>query len=290
MKDNIVDCPSGLRVRVSKLKVRQFKLLGNRKALETGETFDSFLRSCAQEVVDPGPAYPSYTPGTVFDWKAALQGDRFTALLGVRRVTHPDNFEFDVQCARCGDEVGWSVDLAKLPVVRYPASSVEAFVRREELIVEVAGRRVFYRLMTGAEEERIRNHLERLKKSDSRTRKHPFDPIVDAAIARLSKVEGLKPADVRDWYEDLDADEMLKIGRALEATAGGVETEISVVHSEDPRCGGTTKVELPFGSKEFWIPRGPGMGTGWAPPPTGATPPKEAPIPSPEDLEDSSLG
>ena len=54
---------------------------------------------------------------------------------------------------------------------------------------------------------------------------------------------------------------MLKIGRAMEATSGGVETTIEVVHSADPRCGGTTRVELPFGSREFWVPRGPGMGT-----------------------------
>lgn len=261
MKDNIVECPSGLRVRVDKLKVKQFKLLGDKKALESGETFETFLASRAQNIVDPGPAYPNWTPGTVFDWKRALQGDRFMALLGIRRATHPDTFDFDVQCSGCGEEIAWSVDLSKVPVVPYPKSSIEAFVAREDLSVVVDGRRVFFRLMTGAEEERIANHIERLKKSDKRTRKHPYDPIVDPALARLSKIEGLKPGEWRDWYEELDVDEMLKIGYALEATSGGVETTLEVVHNENPRCGRRTKVELPFGSKDFWIPRGPGMGT-----------------------------
>lgn len=265
MEDNIVVCPSGLRVRVSKLKVRQFKLLGNRKSLETGEAFEAFLAGCAKDIVDPGPAYPDWTPGIVFDWKKALQGDRFAALLGIRCVTHPEEFDFDVTCRHCRGEVGWRVDLNALPRVVYPASSIASFVAKRELTVEVAGRTVSFRLMTGAEEERIRNHLEALKKSDARTRRHPFDPLVDGGIARLASVSGLKPTEVRDWYEDLDTDEMLKIGRALEATSGGVETSIDVVHSADPLCGGMTRVELPFGSKEFWIPKGPGLGTADSP-------------------------
>lgn len=260
-EDLVVDCPSGLRVRAGKLKVRQFKLLGNRKALESGEAFEQFLAACAQEIVDPGPAYAgTWTPGTVFDWKRALQGDRFAALLGIRRATHPQPFDFEIRCASCGKEYGWSVNLRELPVVPYPAASIEAFVAKRELSVEVGGRTVFYRLMTGAEEERVRTHLDRLEKTDKRTRKHPFDPLVDGAIARWAKVEP-KPADLREWYEDLDADEMLKIGRALEATAGGVETTLECVHSENPMCGGTTRVELPFASRDFWIPRGPGLGT-----------------------------
>lgn len=258
MEDTIIDCPSGLRARVTKLKVRQFKLLGNRKALESGETFEAFLAACAH-VVDPGPAYADWTPGTVFDWKRALQGDRFAALLGIRRATHPQPFDFDVTCRHCNKEVGWTIDLASLPLVAYPASSIEAFIAKRDLVVKVDGRVVSFRLMTGAEEERIRTHLERLEKSDKRTRRHPFEPLIDGAVARLVKVDP-KPADVREWYEDLDADEMMKIGGALEATGGGVETTLDVVHS-DPRCGGTTKVELPFGSREFWIPRGPGLGT-----------------------------
>lgn len=261
MEDNIVSCPSGLRVRVSKLKVRQFKLLGNRKALETGEVFEAFLGACASEVIDPGPAYVgSWSPGTVFDWKKALQGDRFAALLGIRRATHPQPFEFDVTCAVCRGEVGWTVNLKDLPVVPYPPTSIAAFVDKKELEVDLGDHRVFFRLMTGAEEERIRNHLDRLEKTDKRTRKHPFDPLLDGALARFSRIEPA-PKDPREWYEDLDADLMLRVGAALEATAGGIETTLEVVHSEKPQCGGTTKVELPFGSKDFWIPRGPGMGT-----------------------------
>lgn len=258
---NVIQCPSGLVVRVSKLKVRQYKLLADRKAMQSGDVFEQFLSACAQEVIDPGPAYPDWTPGTVFNWKRALQGDRFCALLGVRRVTHVAPFDFDVRCGACGKEIGWTVDLKDMPVVRYPVSSIEAFVAKRELVVEVAGKAVHYRLMTGAEEERIKNLLDRSEKSDKRTRKHPYEPFIESALARLVKVEGLKPDQLRDWYEDLDADEMMKIGRSMEETAGGIETTIDVVHSEDPRCGGTTKVELPFGSKEFWVPKGPGMGT-----------------------------
>lgn len=262
---NIIECPSGLRIRVKKLKVRQFRLLGNRKAIETGEAFEQFLMACASDVIEPGPAYPGHTLGTVFDWKKALQGDRFAALLGIRSATHTQPFDFDVKCSGCGKEYGWTINLNQLLRVAYPKSSIEAFVAKRELSVKVVGddsreREIFFRLNTGAEEERMRNHLERLEKTDKRTRKHAFDPIIDGAIARWSRVEP-KPEDLRDWYEDLDVDEMLKISRALESTAGGIDTTIECVHSEAPLCNATTRVELPFASKDFWIPRGPGMGT-----------------------------
>jgi hypothetical protein len=263
---NIIECPSGLRVRVKKLKARQFKLLGNRKALETGDAFEQFLMACATEVIDPGPAYPGHTIGTVFDWKKALQGDRFAALLGIRSVTHVGDFEFDVKCSACGEEYGWALPLSKLARVAYPKSSIAAFAEKRELSVKVDSddgivREVFFRLMTGAEEERVRNHIDKLAKTDKRTRKHPFDPIVDGVLARISKVVPA-PADLREWYEDLDASEVLKIGNAFERTAGGIDTTITTEHTDDPRCpGGTTKVELPFGAKDFWIPRGKGMGT-----------------------------
>jgi hypothetical protein len=252
-----VECPSGLKIRVRKLKVRQFKLLGNRQAIESGEVYEAFLNACADEIVDPGPY--DYTPGTVFDWKKALQGDRFVALLGIRRATHPTPFDFDIQCSKCGKEYGWSVPLEDLPIVPYPETSLNAFKAREMLSVEVGGRVVQFRLMTGAEEERIRNHLARAEKSDKRTRKHPFDPLVDGAIARFASIAP-KPEDVHEWYEDLEVDDMLKISSALEATSGGVETTVECVH-DNALCGGVTKVELPFASRDFWIPKGPGKGS-----------------------------
>lgn len=260
--EKTVRCPSGLLVRVSKLKVKQYKLLADRKLVDTGEVFEHFLMACAADVVDPGPAYPNYTPGTVFDWKRALQGDRYTAILGIRRITHPAPFEFDVRCSKCGEEFGWQVKLRDMPVVNYPQESIKAFVAGNLMNVNVAGKAVGYRLMTGAEEERIRNHIERLKKTDKRTRAHEFDPVVDSGIARFVSVEGLKTASqIRDWYDDLDADEMLKLQHAYESTAGGIDTTLEVIHSEDPMCGGVTKVDLPFASKGFWIPRGGGLGS-----------------------------
>lgn len=264
---NVITCPSGLVVRATKLKVKQYKLLANRKMVESGEIFEQFLMSCAHEVIDAGPAYPKWTPGTQFNWKGALQGDRFATILGIRRVTHVAPFDFDVRCSACGKEFGWTVDLKDMPVVPYPTSSIKAFASGQNMSVLVDGRTVTFRLMTGAEEERLRNHLERIEKSDKRTRQHAFDPIIDSAIARFVSVSGLDAKEVRDWYEELDAEEALKISRAVESTAGGVETTLTVMHSEDPRCGGMTKIELPFASKDFWIPKGPGLGTADGPTP-----------------------
>lgn len=260
MASEIVECPSGLVVRVRGLKVRQLKVLADRKAMESGEAFEQFLAECTEEVVEPGPAYGAeskraWTPGTVFDWKKALQGDRFAALLGVRLATHPEPFAFDVPCSRCGEDVAAEVDLRALPRVPYPEESIAKYVAGERLEIEIGGRTVTFPLMTGVEEERIQKHLERARKSDPRTRREqPYDPVVDPALARI-EVAGLKGAELRSWFEDLDGRELARLSTALETTAGGIDTTVIVRHEAAPKCTATTKVDLPFSHARFWMPR-----------------------------------
>jgi hypothetical protein len=256
MANEKVECPSGLVVEMRGLKVKQFGVLADRKKMESGEAFEAFLAECTVDVVDPGPAYAArWSPGTVFDWKKALQGDRFAALLGVRLATHPEAFAFDVQCSRCGEDVPWEVDLRKLPQIAYPAESIAAFAESRRLEIEIDGRKVTFPLMTGAEEERIQKHLERVRKSDPRTRReHPYDGVVDPALARI-EVPGLKGLELRTWFEELDGHELARLSTALENTSGGIDTTITVTHDNPPKCTARTKVELPFSHARFWMPR-----------------------------------
>lgn len=250
-----VECASGLVVKVRGLKVREFKLLADRGAMESGSVFETFLSSCLVEVVEPGPAYPNWSPGTAFSWKKALQGDRFAALLGIRLATHPENFEFDTTCSRCQKTFGVEVDLRSLPRIPYPESSIQSFVDGKPITLEIGGRRVSYVLFTGAEEERVQNHLKKLERSDKRTRRDaPFDPFVDGILTRV-KVDGdLKGLELREWFEDLEAADVVRLQASIESTAGGIDTTIIAKH-QTIACGATTMIELPFMSPRFWSPR-----------------------------------
>ena len=74
----IITCPSGLTGRIRGMKVREERILSDRKLAKSGGQVDKLLAACWEETLDPGP----YDFGEAdIDWGKVLQGDRFYALL-----------------------------------------------------------------------------------------------------------------------------------------------------------------------------------------------------------------
>ena len=83
-----IRCPSGLTGTIRGLKVREERVLADRKIAKAGGVVDELLRACWEETEDPGPY--SFDAGKT-DWDKVLQGDRFFALLQIRALTYgPD--------------------------------------------------------------------------------------------------------------------------------------------------------------------------------------------------------
>jgi hypothetical protein len=80
----LITCPSGLTGRIRGMKVREERILTDRKLAKGGGQIDELLAACWEETTDPGP-YDFGDKG--IDWGVVLQGDRFYALLQVRALT-----------------------------------------------------------------------------------------------------------------------------------------------------------------------------------------------------------
>jgi hypothetical protein len=250
-----VTCPSGLVVRVSNLKLRQIKRLSDRAGLRSGKVFQDILQELAVDVLDPGPYS---VPASGFDWRLALQGDRLVALLAIRCATHGSSFDFDVECSRCAadEPVRVTVDLRAMRRAPYPPETIEAFREGRPCSAVIAGKRVSWAHMTGAEEQRVQASIKARKESHPKGRKGREaggDPLIDALLARL-KVDGVGPRQLEGWLDDLDGDEVARLNTAMQDQLGGVDTTIRVRH-DAADCGGVTLVELPFYSTDFWLPR-----------------------------------
>lgn len=242
-----VELPSGMKGRVRGLKTKELELLGNQKAMRTGEAMEDILQACWVETIDFGPAYR----GGKFTWEEALQGDRFKALLDARRATywHPEDGElsldFDIQCERCGEKVKWSVWLGDLRAQPYPQASLHKHLAGEPFEALVGGRKVQYRLVTGKEEKKL-NELIRTEKS----------PLVASLAYRMTDVEGIgsDKHDIRKWLREVDVMDVTLFREEFDKVGGGVDTTLDV----ECRCGGRTTVELPFGTRDYWLPKKPG--------------------------------
>lgn len=82
---HVITCPSGLTGRSRGMKVREERILADRKLAKSGGQVDALLGACWEETLKPG----SYDFGDKdIDWGAVLQGDRFFALLQVLALTY----------------------------------------------------------------------------------------------------------------------------------------------------------------------------------------------------------
>ena len=141
---DVITCPSGLQGRVRGMKVREERVLADRKLAKSGGQVDELLAACWEETLDPGPY--ALAEGAKLDLGKVLQGDRFFALLMVRALTYGPEYAFGVSCRNdnCRARIDWEIDLTKLPVRKLSEESRVAFVggNRFETTLPDAGKKV----------------------------------------------------------------------------------------------------------------------------------------------------
>jgi hypothetical protein len=239
---DVITCPSGLSGRVRGMKVREERILADRKLARSGGQIDELLGSCWEETLDAGPY--TLADGGKPDWGKVLQGDRFFALLMVRVLTYGPEYAFGVGCRNdaCRARIEWEIDLTKLPFRALCEESRAAFVggNRFETTLPDAGKRVRFRLLTGEDERK----LPALQRSAP-------EKLLSAVLGyRVLDIDGVEPLAKRQFLEDLtmrDADFLVD---EFDRVDCGVDTTIEI---ECPECFVAQEVELPF-DKGFFLP------------------------------------
>jgi hypothetical protein len=238
-----ITCPSGLAGEVRGLTGREGKLLGDRALARSGGTIDKMLQSCWLTTTDPG-VY-ELEGGANPDWGKVLVGDRFYALVQIRRASFGDEYAFSVQCQSpsCRERFEWELNLGDLPVRTLPDDARAAFKNgnRFEAHLGRDGRKVSFRLLTGADEAR----------AATLRRQGRDNLLVEAVALRVVEIDGVADKDKRRFLEDVELGDLAALLDAFEAVDGGVETSIEV---ECPSCGGVQDVDLPF-ERGFFFPR-----------------------------------
>lgn len=243
-------CPSGLSGEIRGLKGKEGKLLADRVAARTGSTFEKILAGCWVATTDP--AIYDVPEASALDWSKVLVADRFYALLQIRALTFGDEYEFSVQCqsAACRERFEWTLNLKDLPV-RALSEAAKAAIKagnRFETKLPRDGRKVWFRLMTGADEVRAATVLRAAK-----------DGMLLTALAlRIVEIEGVPDTDKRKFLDEMEMADAAALLDQFDEADGGVETSIEV---ECPSCMGVQEVQLPF-ERGFFLPRSKGRTAG----------------------------
>jgi len=176
---DVITCPSGLSGRIRGLKVREERILADRKLAKAGAQLDELLTSCWLETLDPGPYEEP------LDWSKVLQGDRFFVLLMVRALSYGPEYAFSVTCESrgCRGRIHWELDLTQLPVRPLSDESRARFLAGNVFETTLPGAlaRATFHLATGADERRM-----------AQSRKAAGDrPLTTLLAARLDAIDGV---------------------------------------------------------------------------------------------------
>jgi len=237
----VITCPSGLAGRVRGLKVREERILTDKKLARDGAQLDELLTACWEETFDAGP-YALVADNVA--WSSVLLGDRFFALLMIRAETYGSEYEFSTTCqsAMCRARIDWALDLTQLPVKPFDEANRTTFVsgNRFESTLPDAAKRLRFKLLVGDDERKL-THLQRTA---------PERALSAVLAHRVVDVDGVETRDKRAFLDDLTMrDANFLLGEFARVDCG-VETNIDI---ECPTCGHVQEIELPF-DKGFFLP------------------------------------
>lgn len=237
-----ITCPSGLSGVIRGMRSREERILADRQLMKNGGQMDRLLAACWEETHDAGP----YTfAGDTVDWGLVLQGDRFFALLQLRALTYGPEYAFAVHCqnSACRARIEWELDLTALPVRPLLDESRAALVDGNRIATTIpgSGERVWFRLLTGADERRL--HTLRRTAGDR--------PLTTLLAYRIVEIEGVEPRAKKEFLDDLPLGDACALLDRFDEADCGVETSIEI---ECPECFAQQALDLPFGP-EFFLPR-----------------------------------
>lgn len=271
MAQREVVLPSGMRLQLRGLKVKDFGLLSDDELARSGRSIGAVLSACTISTPDWGP----YNAET-FDWNHALLGDQMVAMIEARIATHGINFDFDVKCPACGDKIRWRIDLTKLERRTYTPEAIAAFKSElaggKPLQVEVGGRMLGFRAVTvEVATDAARSLVERTKairearREAKRSAKRKgrrdggeeqtidkMNALLEGLVARVVSVDGVEPGGIRDWLDEMDLGDLTALRRVSDEHDGGVETS-TLVECQNDECKARSEVELPLDRQQFWL-------------------------------------
>ncbi len=238
---DIIIFPSGLSGRIRGMKVKEERILADRKLARNGGQIDALLKACWQETLEAGP-YDF--EDKVIDWGKVLQGDRFYTLLRIRALTYGAEYAFSIQCQNdsCRERIEWDFNLNHLGVRPLAEENHNAFINgnRFETYLPDVGKRVWFRLLTGADERKL-----------PLLRRNAGERLLSAMLAfRIVEIEGVEPRDKHRFLEELSMSDAALLISEFDKVDCGVDTTIE---SECPECCAVQDVELPF-DQTFFMP------------------------------------
>jgi len=257
---NSITLPSGAQVQLRTMSMAEQDALLSSKTNTWLQTLIATLGKCTESVNSWG----IYPEGESFDWNEVYEGDLLYGLYQLRNTTHPDPYEFETRCKRCGNTFDVEVDVDELEIIKPSPDVLEVITKGEtsitvpvthgdETVKATIRIRTASQVLKALVSERMDSGR---KKAKARSKKKAFE--VDLSGHKLTSkikdfirtVDDLSPKAYKEWLASVDGGWMPKLFDAIESVSFGVDSDIlcDCIH-----CDAENEVTAPM-SSDFFMP------------------------------------
>jgi hypothetical protein len=245
-----ITLPSGCQADIRPIKIAEENVLASaygHGSAQVARGLERVLAACVTGIPEPGVYAEFIQPGGAADWRRMLAGDKFVAMLELRKISYRDGAKFtiyDSECPAGCPSADYEIDLdADIIRRELDADSADHFRANLPFEASVAGKAVTFNMVTGATEDMVQKLQQQ----------HPERKISCAMRARIVDVDGVDRRDILDWldgangtskkFEGLTSQEGEELRDIFDQHECGIDTDVPI---ECMHCGRTYTVPLPF--------------------------------------------
>lgn len=219
-------------IEIRSMTARDEDILTSRALLKQGKAIGTLLRSCiVNKSIDP---------------EKMIVGDRNAILVAIRITGYGPEYNVQVGCPVCGENVKHEFDLSQLEIKRLDAQPIRVGENLFSFTLPVSKKQVEFKLMTAEDEREVATILDRTKKLGAGTEATVTTRLLQSLVNVGGETDRSKLAQI---VRNLPARDSRDLRIYIERISPGIEMVQSFTCSS---CGEESEVEVPMGTEFFW--------------------------------------
>jgi hypothetical protein len=221
-------------LEIRAMTAKEEDILTSRALIKQGTVITHLIRSC---LIDKD-----------VDVQKMIIGDRNALMISIRITGYGSNYTASATCPACSRESSSSFDLSSLGIKRLQINPATYGQNCFEFNLPVSKRKVFFKFLTGADEEEIQIT------NDRKQQLMPDMVVENNVTARLEQsiisVDGITDrGEIVRFIRSMPAMDSRSLRKFMDDNQPGIDMTVDL---RCQFCSETSKISLPFGSSFFW--------------------------------------
>jgi len=219
-------------VDIRVMTAREEDILTSRALIKKGTVITELLRSCLMD--------------KSINVQDMIAGDRNAIMVALRITGYGAEYPAEIQCSSCDHNYDNSFNLAALPLKRLEIEPVRPGENCFSFKLPITKHTVFFKFLTGADEEDINIIQEKMKKLGS-IRDSYVTTRLKHCIVQID--QETSKANIARFVDNMRAGDSKALRRYIDKHEAGI---IMKQEASCPACGNIEEVGMPLGAGFFW--------------------------------------